>query len=117
MRGSTVRQEDRNRRIFELWLAGWQNTEIASELGCAEATVREVIAEMATLPNLRLPDQSSATHATDFQPPIYNVWKQQTKTNGSTGRAGLGGGVGGERLPLLVGSPCVAHFAKRQFVV
>ena len=82
-RGDKDAKEDRNRRIFELWLAGWQNTEIASELGCAEATVREVIAEMATLPNLRLPDQSSATHATDFQPPIYNVWKQQTKTNGS----------------------------------
>lgn len=77
-------KEARNKKIFDLWLAGWQNTEIASELGCDEKTVREVIGEMATLPNLRSPDQSSATHSTDFDPPIYNVWKQQEKTSGSS---------------------------------
>lgn len=32
----------------------------------AEATVREVIEEMAELPKLQKPDQSSATHASDF---------------------------------------------------
>jgi len=26
-------------------------------------------------------DKSAAEHATDFDPPIYNVWKQQKKTN------------------------------------
>ncbi len=25
-----------------------------------------------------------ADHATDFEPPIYNIWKQQTKTEGSS---------------------------------
>jgi hypothetical protein len=39
--------------------------------------------ENAQLSNLDKSQQSAATHATDFQPPIYNVWKQQTKTNGS----------------------------------
>ena len=39
--------------------------------------------EIGNLANLNKPDQSSATHATDYQPPIYNVWKQQAKTNGS----------------------------------
>ena len=28
--------------------------------------------------------QSAATHSTDFDVPIYNVWKQQTKTEGSS---------------------------------
>jgi hypothetical protein len=26
--------------------------------------------------------QAAAEHATDFDPPIYNVWKQQEKTKG-----------------------------------
>jgi hypothetical protein len=29
------------------------------------------------------PDQLAAEHATDFEPPIYNVWKQQSKTEGA----------------------------------
>jgi hypothetical protein len=29
------------------------------------------------------PDQAAAEHATDFDVPIYNVWKQQEKTAGS----------------------------------
>jgi hypothetical protein len=28
--------------------------------------------------------KTAANHATDFTPPIYNVWKQQTKTEGSS---------------------------------
>ena len=39
---------------------------------------------MAGLPNLNKVDQSAAEHATDFTPPIYNIWKQQEKTNGSS---------------------------------
>jgi hypothetical protein len=28
-------------------------------------------------------ESAAAKHETDFEPPIYNVWKQQTKTSGS----------------------------------
>ena len=35
---------------------------------------------MASLPNLSKPQQSAAEHATDFEPPIYNIWKQKKKT-------------------------------------
>ena len=28
--------------------------------------------------------KAAAAHAVDFEPPIYNVWKQQTKTAGSS---------------------------------
>lgn len=76
-------KEARNKRIFDLWLAGWTNTAIAEESGCDEKTVREVIGETADLPKLRKPDQSAATHATDFDTPLFNVWKQQSKTTGS----------------------------------
>jgi len=40
--------------------------------------------ENGNLAILPKPDQSAAEHATDFEPPIYNVWKQQTKTAGAS---------------------------------
>ena len=76
-------KESRNRRIFELWLACWSNVDIAKELNCDEKTVRDVIGETADLPKLRKDQQASADHATDFDPPLYNIWKQQEKTRGS----------------------------------
>lgn len=38
---------------------------------------------MADLPKLSKPDRAAAEHAVDFDPPIYNVWRQQEKTGGS----------------------------------
>jgi len=35
------------------------------------------------LPKLAKSAQAAAEHATDFEPPIYNVWKQQEKTPAS----------------------------------
>lgn len=77
-------KEARKRKIFELWLAGNENTAIAKDVGCDEKHVREVIGEMADLPKLRKVDQNAANHESDFDPPIYNVWKQQTKSEGSS---------------------------------
>jgi hypothetical protein len=31
-------------------------------------------------------DKAAASHAADFDPPLYNVWKQQEKTNEQIGR-------------------------------
>lgn len=79
-------KEARNRRIFELWLAGWTQQEIGEEVGCPRKTVDDVVVtfgENGNIANLAKTDQSAATHATDFAPPIYNIWKQQAKTNGS----------------------------------
>lgn len=53
--------------------------EIASEVGCDKAEVSRVCCESAELPNLNKPDIAVAEHATDFNPPIYNIWKQQEK--------------------------------------
>jgi hypothetical protein len=74
-------KEKRDRRIFELWLACWTIEEIAAEAGCHKDTVSEVCRNMANLPKS---DKPAAEHATDFDPPIYNIWKQQTKTTGSS---------------------------------
>ena len=76
-------KEARDKRIFAMWLACHTQQEIADAVGCSQPEVKEVLSKMATLPNLIKPDQSAAEHATDFEVPIYNIWKQQTKTTGS----------------------------------
>ena len=80
-------KDARNKRIFELWMACYSNEEIASVCGCDEKTVRTVIGESAELPKLRKDEQASAEHATDFEVPIYNIWKQQTKSTAKTDSA------------------------------
>lgn len=74
-------KEARDRRIFDLWLACCTQEEIAEAVGCSVQPVKEVISDFsANLPeNLK----ATASHATDFDPPIYNIWKQQEKTPGS----------------------------------
>ncbi len=39
---------------------------------------------MADLPFFSKSEQAAASHATDFEEPIYNIWKQQEKTPGSS---------------------------------
>jgi hypothetical protein len=73
-------EETRNRRIFDMWMACYSNVEIASREGIDEKAVRDIIGEMADLPKLRRSDLAAAEHAVDFDPPIYNIWKQQEKT-------------------------------------
>jgi len=73
---------ERDRRIFDKWMACETNVAIAEQCDCDEKTVRDVIGELADLPKLRNQDQAAASHATDFDPPLYNLWKQQEKTVG-----------------------------------
>jgi len=75
-------KDARKVRIFELWLACNTQQEIADAVGVPKGTIDAICLEMASSPNLSKPDQSSADHATDFDPPLYNVWKQQGKSNG-----------------------------------
>jgi DNA modification methylase len=77
-------KEARNKRIFEAWLACRTVEEIAENENVAKAVVSGLCSEMADLPNLNKSNLANAEHATDFEPPIYNVWKQQEKTKGST---------------------------------
>ena len=73
-------KDARDRRIFEMWLACYTQEEIAEAVGAAVGTVNSVCSEMANLPELNKP---AASHLTDFEPPLYNVWKQQSRTPGS----------------------------------
>jgi len=74
-----------NKRIFDMWLACYEQKEIAEAVGETPARVNQIVADLPKLDSLAKSDQSSADHATDFTPPIYNIWKQQEKTHG--GRA------------------------------
>jgi ParB-like chromosome segregation protein Spo0J len=75
-------KESRDRKIFDLWLACWTQEEIASEVSISQAEVAKSIpnGESADLNKTQL---AAAEHAADFDPPLYNIWKQQEKTNGS----------------------------------
>jgi hypothetical protein len=74
----------RDRRIRQRWLACWTIEEIAEAEGVAPNTVKAVFADFADLENLQKLDKANAEHATDFDLPIYNVWKQQSKSEGSS---------------------------------
>jgi ParB-like chromosome segregation protein Spo0J len=74
-------KEKRNERIFELWMACHTQEEIAEEVNVTQSEVAK------SIPNGESAEwnkNASALHQTDFDPPIYNVWKQQTKTDGSS---------------------------------
>lgn len=73
-------KEARDRRIFDLWLACWTQEEIAEQAGCERHDVDNVLRKSASLPENAKP---AALHA-DFDPPLYNVWKQQEKTAGAS---------------------------------
>jgi len=77
-------KDARNKRIFELWLACYEQKEIADSVGETPARVNQIVAELPKLDSLSKSDQATAEHATDFEVPIYNIWKQQTKSEGSS---------------------------------
>jgi hypothetical protein len=67
----------RDQRIFDLWLACWTQEEIAEKEGCDQKTATNAISgETADLPDF-LKSHPVASHLTDFEPPIYNIWKRQ----------------------------------------
>ena len=84
----TVKEEKdrRNKTMFEMWLACHTEKEIANETGESSGTIGRLVSSEDFL-QLVLQNQTkktAANHATDFKTPIYNVWKQQEKTAGST---------------------------------
>jgi hypothetical protein len=77
-------KEKRNNRIFDKWLACWTLDEIAESENISKAQLSEVCSVFTELEKCNKPQRAAAEHATDFTPPIYNIWKQQEKTSGSS---------------------------------
>ena len=77
-------KEKRDRKIFDMWLACHTQEEIAEACDCPRKTVDDQIATFGETVLGNQSAKSHAEHATDFDPPIYNIWKQQTKSEGSS---------------------------------
>lgn len=77
-------KEARDRRIFEAWLACETMAEIAERENVDVKTVSNVCGEIPDLEKFHKSEKHTALHDADFDPPIYNIWKQQEKTTGSS---------------------------------
>lgn len=76
-------KEARDRRIFEMWLACSTQEEISASENVPRRTVADLTEEFGEIGKLAKTAKSVAEHAADFDPPLYNIWKQQEKTTGS----------------------------------
>ena len=82
----TVKEEKdrRNQTIFEMWLACYTQEEIANAVNTTHQNVSALTDNFATSVLKNQNCKAAASHATGFKAPIYNIWKQQEKTMGST---------------------------------
>jgi predicted DNA-binding protein YlxM (UPF0122 family) len=71
----------RDKRIFEMWMACYSMEEIAAAVDVHKDTISEICRKKEDLPES---DKAAASHLTDFDLPLYNVWRQREKTPGST---------------------------------
>lgn len=93
-------REKQKRQAFDMWIACYTHEEISKELGWERSEITRLLTFVGngkdavsheTRQNgddsesfsLTKQQRADAEHATDFDVPIYNVWKQQEKTAGS----------------------------------
>lgn len=74
-------KEARDRRIFDLWMQCWTQEQIAEAVGLHPTD--KALRISGNLEDLPKNQKAAAEHATDFEVPIYNIWKQQAKTAGA----------------------------------
>jgi predicted XRE-type DNA-binding protein len=67
-------------KIFELWMACHTQDEIAEAVGITQKQISDITDGFIPSVLENQTSKTAANHGTDFTPPIYNVWKQQTKT-------------------------------------
>lgn len=72
----------RNERIFDAWLRCETQDEIAERENLSKGTLSEACSEFPDLEKLNKSDKAAAEHAINFDPPLYNTWKQQERTPG-----------------------------------
>jgi len=66
-------KEARNNRIFDLWMACHTQEEIAERENVAKGPVSEICSEFADLQKTNKSSKATSEHATDFNPPVYNI--------------------------------------------
>lgn len=74
----------RNQIIAGRWLACYTEEEIAAEVGITQKTVHELVTSESYISDTWQKSMIFANYQDpDWKPPLYNVWKLQTKTNGT----------------------------------
>jgi hypothetical protein len=73
-------KEARNSRIFDLWLSCHTQEEIAERENLTQQAVAKLSDGFTTFGSLAESCKPAALHQVDFEVPLYNVWKQQTKS-------------------------------------
>jgi hypothetical protein len=73
-------KEARNGRIFDLWLSCHTQEEIAEKENLTQQAVAKLSEGFTTFGSLAESCKPAALHQVDFEVPLYNVWKQQTKS-------------------------------------
>ena len=76
------RREERKQRIFDLWLAGYSQDEIATAIEEKKDTVSDVLKVCRNLEGLPNSDKLTANFTdSDWTPPLFNVWTFAKKSN------------------------------------
>jgi hypothetical protein len=75
-----VEKERRNEKIFEMWMGCSTLKEIAEGVGLTHPQVKDVCDTFVSSVLKNQTYKSASEHASSFDPPIYNVWKQQSKS-------------------------------------
>jgi len=70
-------------QVKALWLACHTQEEISDAEDVDQSSVARKIDDIMRNGNFAKMHNIAAEHAFDFEPPIYNIWKQQTKSEGS----------------------------------
>ena len=66
-----------------MWLSCHTQEEIAEAEDLAEGTIANRVDSFLKFGQVSKNEEAAAEYLTDFEPPIYNAWKQQTKSEGS----------------------------------
>ena len=75
----TLKEEKERKRdkAFALWLACHTQEEIAEAVDMDRSAISKMEEQF-----VKISEVDNFTNSPDFEVPIYNVWKQQTKTAG-----------------------------------
>jgi len=77
-------KEERNRRIFDMWLSCYTEDEIAEAVGCSVQPVKDVVQERDKNADLQKNLILATYQDPDWKPPLYDVWKAKEKSNGTS---------------------------------
>jgi len=72
-------KEQQKKKVFDLWMQCSTQDEIAEEVGMERLTVKRIIDDFVQ--NGTFTNLNKIQFQDDFQTPIYNVWKLQTKSS------------------------------------